>query len=216
MQYNETSIWLDAGPGSLAELQRHIDIEQIDAIVISHEHVDHWSDVEHLAVACRYIVPRPPVPFYCEIDLTALMNIGPASSVLAWSRIGPDTELRIGAMALSFSRTDHPVPTLAVRVDAGGKSVGYSADAGPGWGLAALGPGLDLAFCEATHLADVEGTVPHMSARQAGESGRAAGVGRLVLTHQWPRVNKDSIRAEGAAAFGSPIELAEAGKRYYI
>ena len=34
---NDTSVWLDTGPGSLANLQQHVDLTSLDAIVVSHE-----------------------------------------------------------------------------------------------------------------------------------------------------------------------------------
>jgi ribonuclease BN (tRNA processing enzyme) len=210
----DTTVWLDAGPGTLARLQEHVAIEDLTAVVVTHEHVDHWSDLEHLAVACRYALDRPPVPLFSEIDLTTRMRVGPAAGTLAWSPIGPGSVVDVGHLRLSFSRTDHPVPTLAVRVDGAGRSLGYSADSGPGWGLAELGPGLDLALCEATFLSDREGSLPHLSARQAGTSAREAGVGRLVLTHLWPRTDRAAARAEGAAAFGGDVEVAAAGLRF--
>jgi ribonuclease BN (tRNA processing enzyme) len=209
-----SNVLLDAGPGTLSQLQQHISIEDITAVVISHEHVDHWSDLEHLAVACRYIVSRPPIRVYSESDPTALMRVGAATSALDWSPIGPESKLTVGAMRFSFSRTDHSVPTLAVRVDGDGRSLGYSADSGPGWGLASLGAGIGLALCEATHLADLEGTVSHMSARQAGACARQAGVDRLVLIHTWARVDRAAAQAEGSEAFGRPVEMAVVGRRY--
>lgn len=216
VQHDGTNIWLDAGPGTLAHVQEHVAIEDIDAIVVTHEHVDHWSDLEHLAVACHYILERPPIPLYCEFDLPSLMRVGPASAALDWNRIGPDSKLDIGSTTFTFSRTDHSVRTLAVRVDGGGRSLGYSADSGPGWGLGELGPGLDLAVCEATFLSDQEGTLPHMSARQAGTSARQAGVERLVLTHVWARVDHGASQAEGSEAFGAPVEMAAVGRRFEL
>ena len=138
----------------------------------------------------------------------------PASDQFTRHRIGPGSRLDIGAMTFTFSRTDHSVDTLAVRVDGGGRSLGYSADSGPGWGFSELGSGLDLAVCEATFLSDREGSLPHMSARQAGQSARRAGARRLVLTHLWPGVDRQAALAEGRAAFDGPVELAEAGRRF--
>ncbi|HMC39988.1 MAG TPA: MBL fold metallo-hydrolase [Acidimicrobiales bacterium] len=209
-----TRVWLDAGPGTMANLQRHIQLEDVDAVVVSHEHVDHWSDLEHMAVACHYIVERPVIPLYCEKDLTSMMRVGPAKQAFGWHPIGPESEVAIGPMTFTFSRTDHSVDTLAVRVEGAGRSLGYSADSGPGWGFGALGPGLDLALCEATFLAEREGSLPHMSARQAGRAARDAGVGRLVLTHLLARVDRQASFAEASAAFGRPVEMAEVGKRF--
>jgi ribonuclease BN (tRNA processing enzyme) len=209
-----TNLWLDAGPGTLANLQRHIAIEDIHAVLVTHEHVDHWSDLEHLAVACHYVVKRPAVPLYCEFNLNSRLRVGPAAAALAWSRIGPESRLVVGPMTITFSRTDHSVDTLAVRIDGGGRSLGYSADSGPGWGLSQLGPALDLVVCEATFLSDMEGSLPHMSARQAGTNAREAGAGRLVLTHLWARIDRDAARAEAGEAFGAPVEMAAIGERF--
>jgi ribonuclease BN (tRNA processing enzyme) len=210
----DTNVWLDAGPGTMANLQQHVELEAIDAIVITHQHVDHWSDLEHLAVACHYIVRRPPLPLYCEANLKSLMRVGAATEALAWTPIGPESKVAIGPLQFTFSRTDHSVDTLAVRVDGPGGSLGYSADSGPGWGLRALGPGLGLALCEATFLSDQEGSLPHMSARQAGTSAKEAGVARLVLTHLLARVDREAARAEASQAFGGPVEMATIGRRF--
>lgn len=208
-----THVWLDAGPGTLANLQLHLSLAQVDAVVVTHEHIDHWSDLEHFGVATKYVVPRAPVPLYCEADLPSLMRT-PAKDQFELHRIGPRSRMDIGALSFTFSRTDHSVETVAVRVDGGGRSLGYSADSGPGWGFDELGPGLDLALCEATFLSEREGSLPHMSARQAGLNARDAGVRRLVLTHLWPGVDRDAARAEAAAAFGGPVELAEIGREF--
>ena len=117
-------------------------------------------------------------------------------------------------MRLSFSETDHPVTTLAMRVEGGGRGLGYSADSGPNWGLESLGPGLHLALCDATFLSDKEGTVQHLSAREAGLTARAAGVERLVITHLSPPIDRDAARAEAAESFGADVTVAAVGDRY--
>ena len=211
----ETRVWLDAGPGTLAQLQSHIAVEELDAVIITHQHIDHWSDLEHLAVACRWVLNRPAVPVYCEFDLAALMRT-PAGDALALIAIDPDARVTVGELTFTFSRTDHPVDTLAVRADGRGRSLGYSADSGPGWGLSQLGSGLDLALCEATFLSDMEDSLFHMSARQAGRSARIAGVNRLVITHLWPRIDRRAAAAEAAAEFGADVVVAATGRSYRV
>src|SRR5262249_29050461 len=39
------NIWVDAGSGTLAELQRHVSLADVDTIWISHLHPDHWADL---------------------------------------------------------------------------------------------------------------------------------------------------------------------------
>ncbi len=209
-----TRIWLDAGSGTLANLQHHLALDQVDAIFISHEHPDHWSDLEGWNIVLRYFLDRSAFPVYAPSGLKDQTYDGMPN--VAWAEVADGDRVRIGTIEGTFSQTDHGRETLAVRVDAGGRSLGYSADTGPGWSLEALGAGLDLALCEATVPTDQEGTMQHLSARQAGEQAKAAGVARLVLTHLWPTLDADRAREEGAAAFGGPVEVAAVGARYDV
>jgi ribonuclease BN (tRNA processing enzyme) len=219
VQAGGTSVWLDAGSGSLANLQRHLDLAAVDAIVLTHAHADHWSDVEGYFVAATHVLHHPPasVPVYAPVAVreAAAFSRTPGSS-LAWHDVADGATVDIGALHLTFSRTDHPPETLAVRFDGEGRSLGYSADTGPGWSLSALGPGIHLALCEATYLSADEGTYPHMSARQSGVTAREAGAERLVLTHLWPIVDPAASAAEAEVAFGRPVEMAELHRSYQV
>jgi ribonuclease BN (tRNA processing enzyme) len=166
-------------------------------------------------VACAFVIKRDPVPVYAPAGLGRLTHENTAG-VFGWQTVGDRDTVDVGGLRLSFSRTDHGPETLAVRIDGEGRSLGYSADSGPGWSLAELGAGLDLALCEATYLRDAEGTAQHMSARQAGLSGREAEVGRLALTHRWPTVPAEAAWTEGSEAFGADVMLAEPHAEYQV
>lgn len=209
-----TTVWLDAGSGTLANLQLHADLLDVDAVVVSHEHPDHSIDLAGCYVACKYHLNRDHVPVYAPASVRDHAYYSGAP--LAWHEVTGGDEVDIGGLHLSFSRTDHPPETLAVRIDGEGRSLGYSADSGPAWSLEALGPGLDLAICEATFLRRHEGSAQHLSARQAGESARAAGVRRLVLTHLRPGIDPDASRDEGGAAFGGHVEMAAVHQVYEV
>lgn len=209
-----TTVWIDAGSGSLANLQRHVDLLDVDAVVLSHEHPDHTADLAGFYVACKYYRHRERIPVYAPAGVADTVYY--SGDPIAWHDVTDGSQVEIGGLALRFSRTDHPPETLAVRVDGEGRSLGYSADSGPAWSLSSLGPGLDLALCEATYLSDSEGKAQHMSARQAGRSGREAEVGRLVLTHQQPGLDPEAVRAEGAEAFGADVELATVGAVFHV
>jgi len=210
-----TRVWVDAGSGTLANLQRHVCLDAVDAVVLSHEHPDHWSDLEGLHIVQRYRLGRTGGPVYAPAGLRE-RTYGETSSWFAWHDVTDGDKVRVGTMDFTFSRTDHGPETLGMRIDAGGRSLGYSADTGPAWSLEALGPGLDLALCEATVPASQEGELAHLSARQAGASARDAGAARLVLTHLWPMSDAERSRAEGSEAFGSTAELAAVGARYQV
>ena len=212
----DTTVWLDAGPGTLATLQEHVGLSDVDAVVLSHEHPDHWHDLDGYLVACRYGTPsRAGVPVYAPAGLRdhSYFDLEPT---FAWHEVADGDRVSVNGIAISFSRTDHGVETLAVRIDGGGGSLGYSADSGPDWSLEALGPALDLALCEATLSSEEEGKVQHMSARQAGASARVAGARRLLLTHLWPALDPVRSRDEGSEAYGAPAELAAHNAQYTV
>jgi len=206
-------VWLDAGPGTLANLQRHCDLADLDAIVLTHEHPDHWLEIPVAFNALKFFIERSGVPVFGTAGTRHLAEnliSDPLAPVLDWSDLADGSATEIAGQSWSFSRTDHYVETLAPRVDVNGASFGFSSDTGPGWELAELGPDLDLALCEASFLADREPAgVLHLSARQAGATGRRAEVGRLVITHVAPNVDSAASLDEAADAFGDDVALAE-------
>jgi ribonuclease BN (tRNA processing enzyme) len=209
VQSATTTLWVDAGSGTLANLQRHVGLGDVDAVVLSHEHPDHWSDIEGYYVAMTYgESPRKGIPVLAPTGLRQVTHTAKDGSTFDWRLIGDGDTASLGDISLTFSRTDHHVETMAMRLESGGKVLGYSADSGPGWSMEALGAGIDLALCEASFLQDREGSVQHFSARQAGTTARAAGAGRLVLTHTWPTIDLEAIRAEGSEAFGRRADIA--------
>lgn len=218
-----TRIWIDCGPGTMTAIQRHCALTDVDALVVTHEHPDHCMELPVLRNAYKYGLDVRDVPLYAPRGVLAtLESIVGARNVMPTflpKLVGDGSVARIGGLRLTFSRTDHPVETLAVRIDdeAGGSgSIGYSSDTGPSWSLAALGDGIDLAVVEASFLhADIgQAHAVHRTALQTGEDAKAAGAARLVVTHVTPNGDGEAHRAEAETAFGGPTLLARPHERY--
>ena len=210
-----TTVLLDAGPGSSMELQRHINLEDLDAIILSHEHPDHWTEMPVLYHAYRYGLERFDVPVYGTAGTkTALLAVTPEANETAfsWTTIDESSTVTIGDINFSFSRTDHPVETLAILAESEGVRIGYSADTGPGWSPESFGQDIDVFVYETTLPEELEEFgIPHITGRQAGTRATAAGVGHLVITHVPP--GHDSLEREASAktTFTGPISVAEPG-----
>lgn len=212
------SLVVDLGAGSLSNLQRHLAIGEVDAVVLSHVHPDHWLDLPVLRNAMRYVLDIGGLPVYgtAETWLMAEVIIGELPPTMLWHTIDESSVVEVGDQVLRFSRTDHPVETLAVRVDAGGRSLLYSADTGSAWYPGETGADVDLMLCEASLPHDHEGQVQHLSARQAGKLARTLGAGRLVVTHVVPGVDAGGQLDMAGQAFGGPVELAAANRSYEV
>jgi ribonuclease BN (tRNA processing enzyme) len=210
------SLVVDLGAGTLANLQRHVAIGDIDAVVLSHVHPDHWLDLPVLRNAMRYVLGIEGLPVYgtAETWLMAEVIIGELPPTMLWHNIDESSVVEVGDQVLRFSRTDHPVETLAVRVDAGGRSLLYSADTGSAWHPGATGADVDLMVCEASLHPEHEGHVQHLSARQAGKLARTLGAGRLVVSHVVPGVDPEAQLHMAEQAFGGPVELAAANQSF--
>ena len=215
-----TFVAVDLGPGCLANLQRHVPIEQLAGVVLSHAHPDHWVDLSGLHVALKYRFGREGVPVFgtAENRSKALLVLGALEPTLAWTVIGDGAEFEVGPLRFTTERTHHYIETLAVRVDAlDGTSMAYSADTGPEWSMARLGRGVDIALIESTYGTDAEAEgIQHLSAGQAGAMAREAAAKRCVLTHFWPDSDLAVHARNGEAAYGAPVTIASPNARYQL
>lgn len=211
------NLWLDAGTGTMSNLQMHVGLHQVNAVAISHRHFDHFLDLYPFFLSRWWPLDgRPPaLPFFAppgmfehalqlEEDLGAAFDVHP---------VEPGDPFEVGPFRVRTVPTAHPVPTLGMRVEAGGAALAYSADSGPCDALVSLARGANLFLCEATSLEPRSGDPIHMTATEAGEHGARAEVGRLMLTHIWPSLDRNEAAARAGVEFGRPVELAVEGMR---
>jgi ribonuclease BN (tRNA processing enzyme) len=222
------TVLLDAGPGSFSNLQLFDDPALVDLVVLSHRHPDHWTDLESMAVWAGYgpglKALHDPIAVYAPPGLRPRSSFADGP-MLRWSEVEANDVLiphartmtnrgpaeREAPLTIRFSETDHGPKTLAVRFEIDGHGLVYSADTGTNWYPGSFLAGVNLFLCEATYLADQEGSLQHLSGRQAGSLAASAGVERLVITHRWPTVSADALVLEATKAFGGPVTQAAVG-----
>lgn len=224
VEEGETRLVLDLGPGTLAELRRHVDLADVDAVVITHMHVDHVLDVVALRHGLAFKPePRPtPLPVWLPPGGEALLRAalaplegwtaaGRFDEAVALREYASDRPLPVGELTLTFQPTVHDVPCWAVRVQGGGAAVVYGADGGPGSDLAGFARGADLLIAEATlTVGDDDPGRGSLTAVEAGELASRAGARRLLLTHLWQEHNLEAQRA-AATSYDGPIIVARPG-----
>jgi ribonuclease BN (tRNA processing enzyme) len=213
---------VDLGNGSLGALQRYTGLFDVDAVCLSHLHADHCVDLYSYSVARAYSPagPQPPIPVYGPAGTVERLGFihGPKGDDLGltkrfrWETLAPG-ELAIGPFDIRLAHVNHPVETFAFRFSHGGRSLVYTGDTGETEAVPELAAGADVLLSEAAFL-EAPDLPPnlHLTARQAGAYAARADVGKLVLTHIVPGINRDDTRAEAGSAFSGPLDIATAGQ----
>lgn len=205
---------MDAGNGTLGKLQEHWDINQVDAIWVSHAHADHCADLYPFFFH-TYVTGRT-VPVYSPSGVSDRMSglVGPDSlnawqTRLEWHDVNAGDEGTIGPFAIKGFASQHSATNTVLRLAADDKVLTYTGDTGPHEDLVKAAADADLFLCEASWVDPAQAFAPiHLLARQAGEIAAAAGAGRTVLTHVWSANDPDRVLEEAAAAYDGPLELA--------
>jgi ribonuclease BN (tRNA processing enzyme) len=210
-------LWMDAGTGTFARLQEHVEVGDIGAMLITHGHADHFLDVIPHFYARHYgHMGKPGLPFYSPegfMDYAAMLVSEAGRDVMresyAIEHITHGARFQLGPFEIeAFEMTHIGVYSLGYRVTAGMHTLAFSGDSGPCDNLVDLARDADLFLCEATYQDHSGLTFFHMSARQAAEHAAAAGVRRLVLTHITPDLDPGISLEQAAHAFEGAIDVA--------
>lgn len=224
LEHDGAAVLVDAGPGTLAELQRHRSPVDLDAVWISHLHADHTADLLPLYYALRFgdLPERPPLPVLGPPELrsrlVAFLGGGAESGIdraFAFASLADGQSRRIGSLQLSWRAVDHDVPAWALRAEAEGAAVVVTGDAAPCAALEELAAGCDLLLAEAG--AEHEEAPPaHLTPEQAGGLAAAARARRLVLTHLALALDPADAARRAASRFGGSVEVAVSGTRLSV
>jgi ribonuclease BN (tRNA processing enzyme) len=219
-------VLLDLGNGALGALAGHIDIYDVDAVLISHLHADHCFDLASFYVARRYHPDgvRPRIPVFGSPGIAT--RLAQAYGIerpegmqqeFDFHEWADGTSYEIGPLRVIVAQVAHPVECYAMRVEHGGRSIVYSGDTGASEALVSLAQGADLLLCEASFVEGVDNPPAlHLTGKGAGEHAAKAGVGRLVLTHIPPWYDGERALGEAKPAFHGPVELARPGASYDV
>ena len=206
IQSGGISILIDCGNGVLANLQKFIRFEELDAIILTHLHSDHISDMHvlkyavqikrkrgHFDRAIEVFAPPEPVEEYGRLYV---------KDAFILKTIAEDTILKIGDFSITFAQMKHPSMDFAVKVECGGKKFVFSGDTSWTDKIISFSKGADLLMLDAGLLErDFAEGAPHLTAAQCGIAASEAGVKKLLLTHFWPDYDVNELLAEARRSF---------------
>jgi ribonuclease BN (tRNA processing enzyme) len=192
-------VLLDCGPGVLARLREWEAWPRVDAIAITHWHLDHWGDLVPWVWGAMFGPARelpapevwlPPEGKALLADLGARLGKPEMfEEAFELREYEPGAAFETAGMEVTPVRVLHyQLEAYGFRVAANGSVLAYSGDSGPDEGLVELARDADLFVCEATlddgNEANEGSPRGHLSPSEAQAAFEASGAKRLVLTHR--------------------------------
>jgi ribonuclease BN (tRNA processing enzyme) len=188
VECNGSKLLLDCGPGVLARLRVDGTWPAIDAIAVSHCHLDHvgdlvaWTWGQLVGPGAGATSPQLWLPPGGRREVAALAErFTEVFDVMEYDdgdpfdaagcRVTPRVVRHGDATAFGF------------RIEGDGATLAYSGDSGPTPALVDLARDADLFLCEAT-LAEDDPFDAHLTADQAASAFTQSGARRLLLTHR--------------------------------
>lgn len=219
---NEAKVLIDCGSGVVGKLLQHVDIEELDAVILSHLHSDHAGDMLTLGYGVDIKIKKQLMESPLKVYL-------PGEPVEEFIRIGerPSFEpveiknkmsIKIKDITVTFCEMKHGYQNYAIGVQKDNKRFVYSGDTMPNDELVEFAKDADLFLCEAGLLERDEKAIRamHLTAKEAGEIAEKAGVSRLLLTHFLPDTKMEYYMNEASSVYNGIMEIAGENKTYFI
>ena len=208
----ETKLLIDAGTGSLARLMEIARPETLTAVVLSHLHFDHISDLLPMQYALQFSGRERPLPVFLPRRPERVRSL----LECPYYDLFDHEDIAVGEMLLSFIPAAHPVEGSCVAVACDGAKFVFTGDTNRVPALELFADGCDLLLADAgLSQADWTEKKPHLSAALCGALAREARAGALLLTHLNSLYNPASLLAEAREAYPA-AELARLGERYRV
>jgi len=210
----------DAGSGSLSNLMKCMDPAELDAIILTHLHWDHITDIPvlfyYLHVSRLQGREIPVIPLYLPASPVGVFEIISGFNAFDINILNEESIINIDKLKVTTASMTHPVESYALKFTANGKSLVYSGDTTYNSKLPVFAAGCDLLITASAFLdEELTSASPHMSAAQCARVASDAGVIRLLLSHLNPNTDADEYLQE-ASAFFTKTTVSELMKEYEV
>ena len=192
----EGRLLLDCGPGVLARL-RQLDggWPRVDAVAITHFHLDHWGDLVPWIFGASFgpgrSIPKPELwlPPDGRVRLASyggeMSFEGQIDGAFDVREYKDGTAFQAAGFDVKPLRLDHySEKTFGLRVSNHRSTLAYSGDTGPSPNLAEIARDADVFLCEATLRDPEPAERGHLTEDEALSAYTDSGARRLVVIHR--------------------------------
>lgn len=220
----DNRLLIDCGPGIWHALcNNETGIQSIEAVLLSHFHVDHTSDLaaimmtqylskKHTKGSLVIAGPLGLIQWYNQLTKLAGQWLNDFDTKL----IEIDKEEEILSYTIQARSTEHTDNSLCYRItNKYNKVIFFSGDSDYNENLIMLATESDIAIIEASNTDEtkIEG---HLTPQLAAEIASRAQVKKLLLTHMYPEVKvHDAIRVV-SKIYDGEVKIAREGMIFHI
>lgn len=197
----------------------------LDAVVLTHSHVDHLYAFPSLLHQLWILKRTKPLLIVANQATTAkAKRLGEVfelwnrdwSCELRWLEVEDET-LILGDLQLSVFPVEHSAPTLGLKFTSPSGTLVYSADTVPTERVGREASTADWLIHEAGYGLNAAAGDDHATALQAGTAAQQAGVSTLFLCHLDLRnVSAGQLRDEAARQFTGDVIVPELFRQYQL
>jgi len=219
---------VDTGTGSTKNISKvGKGVEDIDAVINTHRHPDHISDLVPIVqdkVVRSFSSEEPEITLYgpeghrnyledrmmhemVEKPSTVKENFGFSLEVVEISsheKISEDIEMEV----VEALHGPESFRYLSLKFSSGDRELVFTGDTGYNPELESFAEGADMLVTDCSRPGDeeVEG---HMNAEECGRLAERAGVDTLVLSHLYPQTEGHDLKSQAGEFFGGEVVVAE-------
>lgn len=215
LETDSYKLLIDCGSGILSKIQKYINLDEIDVVILSHYHSDHIADIfcfQYQAMISMQLGNRKdPLKIFAhdldddfkKLGLEEYVNVFP---------INDNSTLVFDDIKVTFNWNIHPIPSLSMRLQRDDKVFVYTGDTGLSDELIRFAQGADILFSECSlynsQLGIIEG---HLTAGEAGKLASQSGIRKLILTHLPHYGNHDELEMQAKEEFDGEVFVAHSG-----